>query len=197
MFPPRRHLRGKGSALEKAHHEPSFRRTLTKFQQSTRARSIASRVAVLLCIAIAVSLDAQTIPASVTSQRFSPAYDAAHEITIAGTLQQVITRHETGSPAGMHLLVAGPQGLVDAHVGPFLSEQTKSALHSGVPVQVLGAMLLLHGKDYLLARQLTVGGRTVTVRSEHGLLVRERVPGESRRERVRKSDKQAQTGSGL
>jgi hypothetical protein len=34
----------------------------------------------------------------------------------------------------------------------------------------------LRGKEYFLARQLTVDGRTVTVRSKHGLLVREHTP---------------------
>jgi hypothetical protein len=31
----------------------------------------------------------------------------------------------------------------------------------------------LHGKDYFLARQLAVGSRTVTVRSERGFLMHE------------------------
>jgi len=76
----------------------------------------------------------------------------------------------------MHLLVAGPQGVVDTHVGSFLSKATKESLQVGTSVQIIGATVTLRGKEYFLARQLTVDGRTVTVRSKHGLLVREHTP---------------------
>jgi hypothetical protein len=71
----------------------------------------------------------------------------------------------------MHLIVRVPGGLFDTHVGPFLSDEVKDALHTGTPVQIAGATVEIHGKQYLLARELTVGGRTVTIRSEHGVLV--------------------------
>jgi hypothetical protein len=83
----------------------------------------------------------------------------------------VVSKHVPGSPAGIHLLVAGPQGVVDAHVGPFLSKETKESLQAGMPVRIVGAMSLLEGKNYLLARELTVDGSTLTVRSKHGLLL--------------------------
>ncbi|HEY1677055.1 MAG TPA: hypothetical protein VGG04_05065, partial [Candidatus Sulfotelmatobacter sp.] len=66
------------------------------------------------------------IPAGAQSAAASPArgpipiYDAAHETTINGTVQQVVTKRTPGSPAGMHLIVTGATGTVDAHVGPFL-----------------------------------------------------------------------------
>ena len=68
--------------------------------------------------------------------------------------------------------MAGPQGIVDAHVGPFLNKETTDILQSGAPVRIVGAMSPLNGKDYFLVRELTVGGSTVTVRTERGLLVR-------------------------
>ena len=77
----------------------------------------------------------------------------------------------------MHLLVAGPEGVVDAHVGPYLErEDTQEALHAGLPLQIVGAVEQLHGKSILLARQLIFAGRTVTVRNENGFLVRARSP---------------------
>jgi hypothetical protein len=133
-------------------------------------RLFAGLLTSLLFAALAVPLGAQPAPASRPGQGFGPVYEAAHETTLNGTIQQVVTKHTVGSPAGMHLLVAGPRGLVDAHVGPFLSKQTKEALHTGTPVQIVGAMTSLHGRNYLLARELNVGGSTVTVRSERGLL---------------------------
>ena len=127
----------------------------------------------LLIAACAIPLCANPAAESRPAQGLGPVYDAAHETTLIGTIQEVVTKHTAGSPAGMHLLVAGAQGVVDAHVGPFLSKETKDALQTGMPVQIVGAMLTLHGKDYLLARELNIGGNIITVRSKHGALAHE------------------------
>jgi hypothetical protein len=134
--------------------------------------TIAGLLSALLFAILAVPLGAQPAPESRSPHGFGPFYDAAREITLNGDVQQVVTRHVPGSPVGMHLLVAGPEGLVDAHVGPFLSKEVKEALHTGTPVQIIGAMTSLNGKNYLLARELSVGGTTVTVRSKNGILLR-------------------------
>jgi hypothetical protein len=137
------------------------------------------------------SLDISAPPDSHAGRGFTAAYDAAHEITVTGNVEEVFTKHIAGSPAGMHLWIAGPQGRVDAHLGPFLSKDTRDALHAGTPVQIVGAMETLHGKQILLARQLIFGGRIVTIRSPHGLLVRTQV----RRAASSRSGKAARTGS--
>lgn len=128
-------------------------------------------LASLLLALLSVPLRAQTAPESHAGRGFGPAYDAAHETILIGTIQQVATRHEAGSPAGMHLLVLGPQGVVDVHVGPFLSSEAKDALHTGTPVQIVGAAVQMRDKQYFLARELTVGALTITIRSARGFLV--------------------------
>ena len=133
---------------------------------------IAGLVAGLLFAILAVPLGAQPASETHVGHGFGVIYDRAHEITLSGDVQQVVTRHIVGTPGGMHLLVTGPRGLVDAHIGPFLSKEMNEALHTGTPVQIVGAMATLNGKNYLLARELTVGGTTITVRSEHGFLRR-------------------------
>jgi hypothetical protein len=135
-------------------------------------RMIAGLLAGLLFAILAVPLGAQPAGETHVAQGFGVTYDRAHEITLSGDVQQVVTRHVVGAPGGMHLLVAGPNGLVDAHIGPFMSKETKDALHTGTPVQIVGAMATLNGRNYLMARELTVGGTTITVRSEHGFLRR-------------------------
>jgi hypothetical protein len=100
-----------------------------------------------------------------------PGYDKMHEITLAGTIEEVVFHAAAGSPAGMHLLVAGSQGTADVHLGPYMTKETQEALHSGTPVQIVGAMETIRGKSYLLARLLTFDGRTITVRSKNGFLV--------------------------
>jgi hypothetical protein len=125
---------------------------------------------IALLTILAFPLTAQPADEAQAAKGIGPVYDAAHEITLDGWIQTVVTKHTPGRPAGMHLLVMGPEGLVDAHVGPFLSKETKAALKDGVPVRIVGAMVSLRGNDYLFARQMTVGGRTITVRSTHGVL---------------------------
>jgi len=125
----------------------------------------------LLFAILTIPLSAQTAPESRPGRGFGPVYDVAHETTLTGTIQEVVTKHTAGSPAGMHLLVAGAHGVVDAHVGPFLSKETKEALQTGMPVQIVGATLSLHGNEYFLARLVTVGGHTITIRNTRGLLV--------------------------
>ncbi len=98
-------------------------------------------------------------------------YDSAHEVTINGTVKTVLTKHVAGSPAGMHLLVTGAQGTVDAHVGPFIPKNIRQALHMGLPLEVVGAMTTVRGKQFLLVRQLIYGGQTITVRNSRGFLL--------------------------
>lgn len=100
----------------------------------------------------------------------STGYDKAHEITVTGTIEEVIEKPAAGSPVGLHLMVAGSQGRVDAHLGPYMTKETREALHLGTPVQIVGAMEKAHGKEFLLARQVIFGGRLVKVRNENGFL---------------------------
>jgi hypothetical protein len=160
------------------------------------ARMIAGLLTGLLFAIVAVPLGAQPAPESRREKGFGPVYDVAHEKTLNGTIREVVTKRVAGSPAGMHLLVAGPEGVVDSHVGSFLSKQTKESLQAGASVRIVGAMSSLHGKDYFLVRQLTVGGRTIKVRSERGVLEPEHSP-RAARTRVNKTTKTTQKGESL
>jgi len=134
-------------------------------------RVIAGAMSGLLFAILALPLSAQPVKRSQPGRGFNFSYKAARETSISGTVQEVVTKHVAGSPAGMHLMINGADGVVDAHVGSLLSKNTREALRVGVPVQIIGAMEQIHGKQYLLARQLTFDGRVVTVRSRNGLLV--------------------------
>jgi len=132
----------------------------TRFTRTTRM--MAGLLTGLLLGISPVPAGAQLAVQSRPGHGFGAVYDVAHETTLNGSIQEVVTRHVLGSPAGIHLLVAGPQGIVE----------TTDILQSGAPVRIVGAMSPLNGKDYFLVRELTVGGSTVTVRTERGLLVR-------------------------
>jgi hypothetical protein len=133
---------------------------------------IAGLLAGLLFAILTVPLGAQPASETHVGHGFGPVYDAAHQITLTGTVQEVVTRRMAGRPVGMHLMVAGPQGIVDAHVGPYLSKEMKEALHTGTPVDLVGVMASVRGKKYLMVRELNVGGTSVTLRNEHGFLLR-------------------------
>ncbi len=138
--------------------------------------ALAGLLPAVLLVLSAVPARAQAAAATSPSRGPIPVYDAAHETTINGTVQQVVTKRAPGSPAGTHLIVTGPTGTVDAHVGPFLSREVREALHTGLPIQIVGAMETFQGKQYLLARQLKYGGITVQTRSANGVILRGALP---------------------
>jgi hypothetical protein len=128
---------------------------------------------VLSALLLVTSLPLVAQPAAQNDAlRQGAVYDKAHEVAIHGTVNRIVTQHVAGSPAGLHVLVNGDRGLVDAHLGPFMTKQTEQALRSGTPVQIVGAMQTVHGKQYLLAREVNFASRTVTVRNESGALLR-------------------------
>jgi hypothetical protein len=163
--------------------------------------SLASGLLIGLMLSLfAIRLCAQAKPESGAGQAFGmigfgPAYDAEHEITLGGSIQEIVTRRESGIPAGVHVLVSGSRGVVDVHLGPLVSAETKAALRVGAPVEIVGAMMLLKGKNYLLARQITVDGRTIRIRSERGLLVLNSSP--SHKQRSAKRDEAGEKGGSL
>ena len=93
------------------------------------------------------------------------------DITVTAVIQQVIPNHASGIPAGLHLMLGTPQGVVDASVGQFLPQHIQQALTTGQLVQVTGRIQTIHNQNYLLARALVVDGNTITVRNDHGSLV--------------------------
>ncbi|HEV2273363.1 MAG TPA: hypothetical protein VGR96_04315 [Acidobacteriaceae bacterium] len=124
----------------------------------------------LLAGALAVQLAAQAPKAF----GHAPAWDSAQEITVDGAIQEVVTHHTPGSPLGLHVLVSTQEGsVVDAHLGPYVDQQTRETLAQGSSAQFIGIMQQINGRQYLVVREVTVAGRTVTIRTENGILVRQ------------------------
>jgi hypothetical protein len=135
-------------------------------------RRFAGLLSALLFAISAIPLGARVAPETQIGRASAPAYDMTHETILVGTIQKVITEQVAAGPAGMHLLVACGQGVVDTHLGPFLTQQTtKDALNTGAPLQIVGASIQLGDKEYFLAREPSIGGRTITIRNKPGALV--------------------------
>ena len=143
----------------------------------------------VLLLAMIIPAGAQE-PKSTVGRGFGPAYDVAHETTLTGTIEDVVTKPAAGGVGGLHLLVAGPQGVVDANLGAFLSKETKDSLHPGMPVQIIGAPMQLHDKEYFLARELNVDGHTVVIRTERGFFVLPRGGNTVKRTQAAKGEQQ-------
>ncbi len=93
------------------------------------------------------------------------------DITVTAVIQQVVPNHASGIPAGLHLMLGTPQGLVDASMEQFLPQQIQQALTAGQQIQVIGRIQTIQNQNYLLARALVLNGNTITVRNDHGSLV--------------------------
>jgi hypothetical protein len=100
----------------------------------------------------------------------------AHDITMAGTVQEVIMTHTLAAPVGLQLVVEGPQGAFTASLGSTLGNQVRQTLLPGTPVELSGVMQTVDGKPYLVARKLTVAGEEFIIRNGHGFLVHSQQP---------------------
>jgi hypothetical protein len=126
-------------------------------------------VCVLLLGGVASAQSSGTSTA--TSTGWNSANSLAGEIKVLGTIRQVVSNHDAGGPAGIHILIDGPIGSFDASLGSFLPGDVRQALSNGAPVEIAGVVRSANGKDYLFARLLTVAGHQVTIRNANGFLV--------------------------
>jgi hypothetical protein len=104
-------------------------------------------------------------------------YNAANELVVRGTIAQVVTHPAPGLPLGLHLMVSSTQGVVDAHLGPYLAPVAgQKGLAPGAAVQMLGVITHLPAGDVFLVRAISVGSETIVVRSRSGIPVRQLGP---------------------
>jgi len=137
---------------------------------TSRPRVFTGLLSALLFSSWATPFAAQVAPEIRTEPGFAGC-DATHETTLVGTIQDVIIEHVVGSPAGLHLLVACRQGVVDTHFGRFLCQQAKEVLYTGTPVKIVGTAIQLEDKGYFQARELSVGSRNIAIRNRRGSLI--------------------------
>lgn len=96
-------------------------------------------------------------------------YDPSTETTINGTIEEIQTL-DTMCQAGTHLVLKTDKGNVEVGLGPskFLADQ-KLELKKGDQVQIIGAKANTRRGEMFMARQITGGGKTVTLRDEKGV----------------------------
>jgi hypothetical protein len=146
---------------------------------------IAALLAGLLFAILAVPLGAQP------ARQNHPYYDISKEVTLSGTVTDVVKKSSAGTILGAHLLFTTESGAVDASLGRWgLEGRGALSVAVGERVEVTGVMKTLKDREVFLARTVTVGGQAYTIRNEHGVLV-------SPQSREHASKKAAEKGGSL
>jgi hypothetical protein len=127
------------------------------------------------CISIFGALAARPVAAqsasSLQTSSSLKAWNAADEIIFGAAVREVVSKNPAGAPAGVNLLMSGSQETLYVSVGPYLTDQVKRSLTTGQMVQTVGMVQTINGQNYLMARQLIIGGQTIEVRNSHGFLI--------------------------
>ena len=112
-----------------------------------------------------------------------PLYDPASETTVKGTVKEV--QQLTGKPipgssgtmsgtcprgwSGTHLTLTTDQGTLIVHVGPTAYLTSKNfSIAKGDELTITGSEVQYQGSDFLIAREIIKGGRTLTLRDTKG-----------------------------
>jgi len=136
-----------------------------------RSPGIIAIIVLVLVGWLAVPAGAQ-IKATPDTARPGPVYDASKEITLTGTVNNVVKQPTGEMIAGAHLIVATKQGAVDAHIGSHALHGPKAmAVKAGDSVKLVGVMATINHNQVFLVRTVEDGGHTYTIRNENGLLV--------------------------
>jgi len=99
-----------------------------------------------------------------------PSYNAAAEVQVSGTVQEVREYFcAISEEQGTHLLLHSNQGDILVHVAParFLRTQ-QFAVHANDAVSVVGTRVHYQGEDAILAREVTLGNEVLIVRDRQG-----------------------------
>ncbi len=124
----------------------------------------------LACIAVALVLMSHAVLAQKKVVDTGPKYDLANEVKLKGVVEDV--RETPGEFEGTHLVVKTDTGTVLVHVAPasFLKDMDTS-FKKGDEVQVVGAKAPGATEPEVLAREITVGTNTTTLRDAKGIPV--------------------------
>ena len=137
---------------------------------SKPARVIAGMVSGLMLAIVAVPLNAQAVAHAIHEEH--PYYDAAKEVTLNGTVANVVTKPSEGMMMGAHLLLETGSGQLDASLGPWgLAGKGAPSVTVGQEVVVTGIVKTVNNRQIFVVRTINAGGKLYTIRNRHGVLV--------------------------
>jgi len=128
-------------------------------------------VALVAFSALAVPVMAQKAT-GVKKAHLTPFYDATKEVTLQGTVENVLRTPSRGMLPGSHIMLATASGVLDTHLGPFAFKGYKPLnVEPGSRVEVVGVMKTIRSNQVFLARKITVGQEEYNIRNEHGVIL--------------------------
>jgi len=103
-------------------------------------------------------------------------YDKTQEVTLKGTIEDVVQRtgmgRMAGGSTGTHLMLKTETETIEVFVGPTRwLEQQKVTFTKGEAIEVTGAHTMFGQTAGLIAREITMGEKTVTLRNADGIPV--------------------------
>jgi len=129
--------------------------------------SLVAILTVAVIMALSTTVPAQAGPGQSTER---PRYDTKTETTISGVVQEVKEVVGAGQSRGIHLFVKTSDAVVEVHVGPsWYLEQQKYVFTKGDQVKVTGCKAKISDNDVILAREITKGENTWTLRDAQGI----------------------------
>jgi DNA/RNA endonuclease YhcR with UshA esterase domain len=149
-------------------------------------RMVAGLLTGLLFATSAVPLGAQP------AHQSHPFYDISKEVTLRGTVSDVLAKAAPGTMAGPHLLFATSRRgkWTRASEGSLCKARTRFPSLPGKEVEVTGVMKTVKNRDVFVARIVRVDGKAYKLRNQHGVPM-------SPLSRERASQKAAQKGESL
>lgn len=127
-----------------------------------------------LCTVVALLLILISSPRPMQAQTTAGAaepssYDVTEEVTLTGTVSSVLMKAAPGMIVGSHLLLATPNGPVDASLGRFgLRGDGAVSVAAGQEIEATGVMKRIKGQSVFLVRSVKVDGEIYTIRNKHG-----------------------------
>lgn len=97
-------------------------------------------------------------------------YDKGTEAVTSGTIVSVESATNAALPRGTYLILRSGALTLNVHMGLFSPAAIPFA--AGDAVQITGSLVSINGHQLLLARQVQSAGKTVTVRSSNGFVLR-------------------------
>jgi DNA/RNA endonuclease YhcR with UshA esterase domain len=137
---------------------------MTHTRSTNAIRLFAGLLTSMLFASLAVPLGAQ--PATQTH----PFYDIAHEVTLKGTVIDVIAQSPRGTIPGSHIVVETQSGAIDASVGKWgLQGKSAPVIAKGEEIEVTGVMKMLKEKQVFVTRTVKVGSQVYEMRNKNGV----------------------------
>lgn len=123
----------------------------------------------ILFVPNATSAQEHAVQNGALRTRLVPAYDAANEVSLQGTIEKIMAKRDAGSPLGLHVIIATASADVDAHLGLLNAKRASEAgITPGACIRALGAMAQVGAMKILLVRELTARGQTIVIRNKRG-----------------------------